>query len=364
MKIHQRPSPIRSSFIDVVATRIGYPHLQAPPNVIQRPQFISTNCFRYYTVGHQAQSSKPGATFTKSRNILIPSLVLASSLPIGLYLHQSANMSSKLIPSNPSDVMVIRNITQNVVTFSVPFSRFGILQVGGRGTVVRLTSGNLAVISPVAMTPEVKAKLAELAGTVAYIIAPDFEHHIFISEWAKEYPGAKIIGPEGLPEKRAKANDEKIGKEPFTFVYDPTKKQFNDIDTDFAANFEVEYVDSHPNKEIVLFFKPEKILIQADLMFNLPAIEQYSRVPEAAKNNGIANRLWNSIQTTNGEAKGTKRLIWYGLSAKNREGWNESMRRIDAWDFNTIIPCHGETMEGNGKELFRKIFEWHLQGHK
>lgn len=46
-----------------------------------------------------------------------------------------AGMSSKLIPANPADVMVIRNITPNVVTFSVPFKRFGTIPVGGRGTV-------------------------------------------------------------------------------------------------------------------------------------------------------------------------------------------------------------------------------------
>jgi hypothetical protein len=230
---------------------------------------------------------------------------------------------------------------------------------------VRLTSGSLAIVSPVALTPEVKAKLAELGGTVAYIIAPDFEHHIFISEWAKQYPNAKLIGPEGLQEKRHKATDEKIGKEQFSFVYTPANKQDNNIDADFAANFEVEYMDSHPNKEIVLFYKPDKVLIEADLMFNLPCIEQYSRVPEAAKNtHGIANKIFAGLQSTSGEAKGTKRLLWYGLSSKNRPSWNASVQRIDTWDFNTIIPCHGETIVGTGKETFRKVFEWHLEGKK
>lgn len=44
-------------------------------------------------------------------------------------------MSSKLIPSNPADVMVIRDVTPNIVTLSVPFKRFGTLRVGGRGTI-------------------------------------------------------------------------------------------------------------------------------------------------------------------------------------------------------------------------------------
>lgn len=43
-------------------------------------------------------------------------------------------MSDKLIPSDPDNVMVIRNVTPNIATFSVPFSRFGKVKIGGRGT--------------------------------------------------------------------------------------------------------------------------------------------------------------------------------------------------------------------------------------
>lgn len=45
-----------------------------------------------------------------------------------------SNMSSQLIPSKPSEVMVIRNVTPNIATFSVPFARFGKVKIGGRGT--------------------------------------------------------------------------------------------------------------------------------------------------------------------------------------------------------------------------------------
>ena len=43
-------------------------------------------------------------------------------------------MSSKLFPGDPSKVMVIRKVTPEITTFSVPFSRFGLLKFGGRGT--------------------------------------------------------------------------------------------------------------------------------------------------------------------------------------------------------------------------------------
>ncbi|KAI1457339.1 hypothetical protein F4805DRAFT_429002 [Annulohypoxylon moriforme] len=296
-------------------------------------------------------------------NGTIPRALPTQARPIS-----TLTMSSKLIPSNPSDVAVLRTVTPNVVTVSVPFARFGIIRVGGRGTIIRLTSGTLAVFSPVALTPETQAKITELGGNVGYIIAGDIEHHIFITEWAKAYPNAKIVGPKGLAEKRAKVNDDpKIGHEPFAFEWSAENKSSNAVSDEFAADFEVEYVDAHPNKEVVLFYKPDRVLIEADLMFNLPAIEQYSRVPEAQRTgNGFLNKIFESINNTSGEAKGIKRFLWYAISngTKDRPSFNESVQRIGSWDFDTIIPCHGETIVGGGKELFNKVFEWHLQGHK
>ena len=43
------------------------------------------------------------------------------------------NMASKLIPANPSDLMVIRDVTPNVFTFSVPFLRFGRIPIVAEG---------------------------------------------------------------------------------------------------------------------------------------------------------------------------------------------------------------------------------------
>lgn len=231
------------------------------------------------------------------------------------------------------------------------------------GSTVKLTSGALAVFSPVALTDDVKAKLAELGGMVKYIIAPDIEHHIFITEWAQVYPEAKIIGPEGLPEKRAKASasDPKIGNEPFAVVFKAQDKLATKIDPEFDADFEYEYVDAHANKELVFFYKPQKVLIEADLMFNLPADEQYSKCPEELKA-GFPAKLFLSINSPQGEAKGMKRFLWYVLSAKDRKGFNESVQRIDAWDFETLVPCHGDTLVGDGKTVYRKVFEWHLTG--
>ena len=208
-----------------------------------------------------------------------------------------------------------------------------------------------------------KTKVAEMGGRVSYIVALDYEHHIFISEWARAYPGSKIIGVDGLPEKRAKAtNDEKIGDEKFDVVFTKENKRQTRISDEFDADFDYEYVDGHANKELVFLYKPEKVMIEADLLFNLPAKEQYSKVPaeEQATSDGYLGKIFACIQSTEGDVKWPRRFNWY-LAGKNRSSFNESVKTIDKWDFVTMIPCHGDVMEGDGKEKFRKIFEWHLK---
>lgn len=69
-------------------------------------------------------------------------LALASTSAVSLFYWyrgrqtpKLAIMSDTLIPANPSDVMVIRDVTPNVVTLSVPFLRFNRIPIGGRGTI-------------------------------------------------------------------------------------------------------------------------------------------------------------------------------------------------------------------------------------
>jgi hypothetical protein len=40
------------------------------------------------------------------------------------------------------------------------------------------------------------------------------------------------------------------------------------------------------------------------------------------------------------------------------------MARIEKWDFDRIIPAHGDVIETSGKSIFSKIFEWHLQANQ
>lgn len=226
---------------------------------------------------------------------------------------------------------------------------------------VRLQNNSLAVFSPIALTSDVRNHLVELGNNVQYIAALDYEHHIFVSEWAKAFPNAKVLGVEGLPEKR-ESSKETAGTK-FDHLWTQKNKLDFKVDADFDRDFEYEYVHSHGNKELVFFYRPDRTLIEADLMFNLPATEQYARTKEGTEA-GILTKLFVGLMSAQGSAKWQKRFIWYAISAKDRTGFNQSIKRINTWDFQRIIPCHGDIVENNAKGIFQTVFEWHLKAQK
>jgi hypothetical protein len=198
-----------------------------------------------------------------------------------------------------------------------------------------------------------------MGGDVRYLVALDIEHHIFLTEWAKAYPDAKLLGPEGLPEKRA-AMPEHRDAASFQHVWTAGDKASFGVDRDFDADFEYEFVHAHVNKELVFCYKPERVLIEADLLFNLPATEQYSRAEESATD-GFLTRLFTGLNNTQGDAIWQRRLVWYLASGADRKEFARSVKRIDGWDWDVLIPCHGDVIESGGKEIFRKVMAWHLQ---
>jgi len=221
---------------------------------------------------------------------------------------------------------------------------------------VRLRSGALAVFSPTALTPEVKDTVASL-GEVRYIAALDMEHHIFVGPWSEAYPSAKVIGPEGLPEKRAKSNVEDIK---FDVLFTAKDRMNTKVDEEFDSEFDHTFVSSHGNKELVFNYRRDRTLIEADLLFNLPPTEQYSRSTENP-HTGLLTKFFGAMNATSGSAIWQKRFIWYAISAADRTGFNKSMSKIDGWNFDRIIPCHGDVIESGGKGIFRKIMQWHLE---
>lgn len=71
-----------------------------------------------------------------------------------------------------------------------------------RMAVVRLSSGNVWVWSPIALTEEL-ANEVEAIGPVSYVVSPNKLHHLFLAEWANRWPGARFYAPPGLARKKS-----------------------------------------------------------------------------------------------------------------------------------------------------------------
>ena len=164
---------------------------------------------------------------------------------------------------------------------------------------------------------------------------------------------------EGLPEKRE--GDEATKGIKFAHVFSAKNKRDMQISPEFDAEFDYEFVHSHQNKELVFLHKPTRTMIEADLIFNLPATEQYSKSGMNA-NSGIFTKLFGSIMNTRGDMIWQKRFLWYAAGGKDRAGFAESAKKINAWDFDRIIPCHGDVIETGGKSILRNATAWFVEG--
>ena len=70
-----------------------------------------------------------------------------------------------------------------------------------RMVVIRLPGGALFLWSPVQISDELRAAVDAL-GEVRHLVAPNSLHHLFLADWRRAYPAAKLHGTLGLQQKR------------------------------------------------------------------------------------------------------------------------------------------------------------------
>jgi len=68
-------------------------------------------------------------------------------------------------------------------------------------TVLALGDGGLLVHSPLPLTPERRAAV-EARGRVTHLYAPNTFHHLWLGEWSRAFPAARVHAPAALAEKR------------------------------------------------------------------------------------------------------------------------------------------------------------------
>nr|AXF50747.1 PGM-like protein [Inonotus obliquus] len=244
-----------------------------------------------------------------------------------------------------------------------PFSRFGIFPVGGRSTAIKLSNGDLWVLASTPLDSLTRAKLDELGGRVKYIIGADAVHNLFLPEFKKAYPNAKLLG---VPDHLSKPNlkdlkfDGVYGKDP-----EGTKYGFeNEIKSCYFSGFQ--------NQDVAFNHVASRTLIEADLLFNLPATEQvrYYRDFILRCRIKLTAVQKHSKATSSGKVPlignlltpyswAHKKFVW--TAGRDKEAMKRHAQTVNNWDFNRIIPCHGDVIENDGKKAWSEAYKWYLQ---
>lgn len=235
---------------------------------------------------------------------------------------------------------VIREVTNNIWIFSTPFKRNGIVPFGGRSTAVKLKDGGVWVLASTPLNEATKTKLEEL-GPVKYIIGADAVHYMFLGEFKQAYPDAKVIAVHEAESKtKGLKFDGAWGKDA--------------PDTKYGFEDEIQhlYFSGFKNKDVAFFHPSSKTLIQADLLLNLPATEQYSKT-------GSSGSIPFLGQFVNPFSYLHKTILWG--TGVDKDAMRKDAAVVAGWDFERIIPCHGDVIEKNGKAAWTTAYEWYLK---
>jgi len=232
--------------------------------------------------------------------------------------------------------LVIREVTKGVWTFSRPFTRFGV-PLGGRSTAIQLKAGGVWILASTPLDAETKTTLNNL-GPVKYIACADALHHMFLGDYKKEYPTATLIAPE---EAMARHGDKDLAFEAWGRDSPKTHGFEDEIDYCYFTGFK--------NKDVAFLHKPSKTLLEADLLFNLPCNEQYSKTKTSNMLLGIAlgPSSWFHSQLV-------------GSLGTDKAAMKRDAKTVAGWDFERIIPCHGDVIETNAKQAWKDAYKHFL----
>ncbi|KAI5474380.1 hypothetical protein MNV49_003399 [Pseudohyphozyma bogoriensis] len=247
----------------------------------------------------------------------------------------------------------IRKLDSHITIFSAPFARGGHVPFGGRSTAIALQN-NTTFVTP--STPLDQSTFDELnkLPPISVLMSQDREHDMFIAEYSSAFPSAKLFVPAPVKEKWEKyGKKELLDRVGWTFGKRGDKDAVSEVTGGEVVS--EDFGKSFVNEDIAIFHVPTKTLIEADLLFNLPPTEQYSKSTQKSHVFFVTSHL--TVGTSF-----HKRMLWH-LLGKDRTGMIESARKVSEWKATRIIPSHGDVIETGGVEAWNKTYEWFLNGH-
>ena len=203
-------------------------------------------------------------------------------------------------------------------------------EYGTRMAVIRLATGGLFVWSPTALSPALKAQVDAL-GLVQFIVSPNAGHRMFIGEWARSYPQARVFGPPYLVKTRPDIAWHGL------LADAPEPGWSADIDQVVVRGNLIGF-------EAVFFHRASATVIFTDL------IQHFDRTWFKGWRAVIA-RL-DFLTAPEAEVPRKFRLAFRGDAAR------VAVRRILQWPIERVLMAHGEPVTRNAHAFVARRFRW------
>ena len=200
-----------------------------------------------------------------------------------------------------------------------------------RMAIIRLSNGGLFIWSPILLTHSLQAEV-DAVGQVQQIIAPNSLHHLFVPEWKRAYPAAKVFAAPGLRKKRDDiVFDADLGSAP---------------SPDWVG--EIDQALMHGNlitTEVVFFHAKSGTVLFTDLIQQLPT-------------NLISG--WRAIVARIDLMVGPEPSVPRKLRVAfaNRRAARKSLQRVLAWPAQKVLMAHGTPVETDAQAYLRRAFGW------
>jgi hypothetical protein len=224
----------------------------------------------------------------------------------------------------------LRKLDERLWILDAPAEARG-LALGARATIIGLSDGGVAVISPVALDAETKNEV-EALGPVRALIAPNSFHHLFLESWRAVFPHVKVyVSPVLAAKKPGLHRDGLLSDEPPPL---------------WAADMKQALVNGAPKLGEYVFFHPaSRTVIQTDSAFN---------VRNAPK------RMTRIFMQLNGGYGAYGPTRYFAFLAKDKHAVGGSFRRMLEWDFDRIVVAHGAIVEVGGRAEMRRAYTKYL----
>ena len=198
-----------------------------------------------------------------------------------------------------------------------------------RMTVLPLGPGRIALVSPIPIDDAIAAELASL-GEVAFLVAPNLLHHLYLGDAIARYPEATVLAPRGLRTKRPDLRIDRALED--------------GLPEELAAHVEAVRIDEAPSvDEFVFFHRQRRTLVVTDLVFHV-------REPV-----GFVAHVTFFLVGCHGRLGQSRAWRFF---VKDRKAAAASVERLLALPFEALVVAHGENVPLEARAGLEKALGW------